>query len=50
MATEYETILTRRDGAALIITMNRPPRRNAVNLRMMDEIAGAARQAEEDPP
>ncbi len=48
-ALEYETILTRRAGAALIITMNRPQRRNAVNLRMMDEVAAAARQAEEDP-
>jgi len=49
MATEYETILTRREGAAQIITMNRPERRNAVSTRMMDEIAAAATRAEEDP-
>ncbi|HTY55756.1 MAG TPA: enoyl-CoA hydratase/isomerase family protein [Candidatus Binataceae bacterium] len=49
MATEYQTILTRREGAAQIITMNRPERRNAVSMRMMEELAGAAVQAEEDP-
>ena len=49
MATEYETILIQRMGAALVVTMNRPQRRNAVSIRMMGELSTAARQAEDDP-
>ncbi len=45
----YETIITARDGAALIIIMNRPQRRNAVSIAMMDEIMAAVRAAEETP-
>lgn len=44
----YETILTSRDGAAYIITLNRPKRRNAFSVQMMGEIAKACREAEQD--
>jgi enoyl-CoA hydratase/carnithine racemase len=44
----YETIVTARDGAALVITLNRPQRRNAVSIPMMDEIMSAARLADSD--
>lgn len=41
----FETIVTRKSGAAFIITLNRPRYRNAVSLRMMNEISAAAREA-----
>lgn len=44
----YETILTSRDGPAFIITLNRPKRRNAFSVQMMQEIAKAGREAEQD--
>lgn len=46
---DYRTILTRQNGSAFIITLNRPERRNAVSLQMMDELIIAARQAESEP-
>ncbi len=45
----FETIITRQSGPSFIVTLNRPHRRNAVNLQMMDEIIAAARQAEDEP-
>lgn len=45
----YETILVAQDGPCCVITLNRPTRRNAVSLRMMEEIIAAARTAEADP-
>lgn len=45
----YDTILTTQDGPSRVITLHRPERRNAVSLRMMDEIIQAARDAESDP-
>jgi enoyl-CoA hydratase/carnithine racemase len=45
----YASILVRREGPAAIITLNRPPRRNAISLQMMGEIEAAAREAESDP-
>lgn len=45
----FETILTNRDGASYVITLNRPDRRNAFSIKMMKEIAEACRQAEADP-
>lgn len=45
----YETITVAQDGPACVITMNRPDRRNAVSLKMMDELLHAARAAEADP-
>lgn len=44
----YETIVTAQQGPAFIITMNRPDRRNAVSIRMMDEIMAAAHAADAD--
>lgn len=46
---DYKTILVRQDGPALIVILNRPERRNAVSLQMMDELIGAVRQAEAEP-
>ncbi|OFZ89361.1 MAG: hypothetical protein A3F74_04220 [Betaproteobacteria bacterium RIFCSPLOWO2_12_FULL_62_58] len=45
----YSTLRTECSGAACIITLNRPEKRNAVSIRMMDEIISAAKQAEGDP-
>ena len=42
----YETIVTAQDGPAFIVTLNRPRRRNAVSIQMMEEIMSAARLAE----
>jgi enoyl-CoA hydratase/carnithine racemase len=42
----FETIVTRQTGPSFIVTLNRPHRRNAVDLKMMEEIIAAARQAE----
>ncbi len=44
----YETILTSRDGAAFVITLNRIDKRNAVSTRMMSEIIAASKEAEAD--
>lgn len=46
---DFKTIVTRREGPAFIITLNRPERRNAVNVQMMDELIAAARRAESEP-
>ena len=45
----FETIVAQRAGPSFIVTLNRPHRRNAVDLRMMEEIIAAARQAEDEP-
>jgi enoyl-CoA hydratase/carnithine racemase len=45
----FETITAQRASASFIVTLNRPHRRNAVDLRMMEEIIAAAREAEADP-
>lgn len=45
----YGTILVERDGPSLVITFNRPQRRNAVSLQMMHEILAAAKSVESDP-
>jgi enoyl-CoA hydratase/carnithine racemase len=46
----YENLLTERCGAALVVTLHRPTRRNALSLEMMRELSGcldsAARDAE----
>lgn len=44
----FDTILTKRDGAAFVITLNRPDRRNAFSIQMMKEIAQACHEAEQD--
>lgn len=45
----YQTILTQQDGAAFIVTLNRPDKRNAISVQMMDEIAAALRAGEAEP-
>jgi len=45
----YENIATSRDGAAFVITFNRPKRRNAISVATMDELIDAAREADADP-
>src|SRR5579872_4939097 len=34
----YQDLLCERDGAAAVITLNRPARRNALSLRLMEEL------------
>jgi enoyl-CoA hydratase/carnithine racemase len=43
---DYETLLVSQADAALVVTLNRPERRNAINLRMMEELIAAAREGE----
>ena len=45
----FDTILTSRDGASLVITLNCPDRRNAFSIQMMKEVAEACHEAEKDP-
>lgn len=45
----YQTILAQQEGAAYIITLNRPDKRNAISVQMMDEIADALRAGEAEP-
>ena len=45
----FETIIAQQVGPSFIVTLNRPQRRNAVNLQMMEEIITAARQVEDEP-
>ncbi|MBK6294213.1 MAG: enoyl-CoA hydratase/isomerase family protein [Rhodoferax sp.] len=46
MAT-YETLATRREGAVLHVTLNRPESRNAMSLRMVQELQTVLQQAEQ---
>ena len=39
--TAYETILVATTGSACVITLNRPERRNAISLRLMQELVDA---------
>jgi enoyl-CoA hydratase/carnithine racemase len=44
----HASIQVARDGPAAILTLKRPERRNAISLKMMDEIVAAAAAAEAD--
>jgi len=44
-----ENIRLAREGAACIVTIHRPDKRNALSLQTMDEIAAAVREANADP-
>jgi enoyl-CoA hydratase len=44
-----DLVLTERDDAVLIVTMNRPDRRNALNPAMMAALTEALKAAEADP-
>ena len=43
--TEYRNLFVRADGAAARITLNRPEKRNALSLGLMEELIGALREA-----
>jgi len=43
-----ENIQVARDGAAFVVTIHRPEKRNALSLQTMDEIAAAVREANAD--
>jgi enoyl-CoA hydratase/carnithine racemase len=43
--TGYRNLLIRIDEAAARITLNRPERRNALSLELMDEMSAALREA-----
>jgi enoyl-CoA hydratase/carnithine racemase len=45
LATEYRNLLVAADGAAARITLNRPEKRNALSLELMDELTVALREA-----
>ena len=44
----YETLLTTQDGPSCVITLNRPDKRNAVSVQMMQELIAAMKAAEAD--
>lgn len=46
---KYETIVVEQDGAALVVTLRRPERRNAISTVTMGEIIHAAEAADADP-
>jgi enoyl-CoA hydratase/carnithine racemase len=43
-STEFRNLLLRRDGAAATITLNRPEKRNALSLELMEELIAAFEQ------
>ena len=43
---KFQNIKTEIDGAAYVITLNRPQRRNAISVETMDELIAAAKEAE----
>jgi enoyl-CoA hydratase/carnithine racemase len=43
--TDYRNLLVRQEGAAARIVLNRPERRNALSLELMEEMIGALRDA-----
>jgi enoyl-CoA hydratase/carnithine racemase len=47
-ATEYRNLLVATDGTAARITLNRPERRNALSLELMEELISALRAASAD--
>lgn len=48
-AMTTSTVTVERDGHVLLIGLNRPAKRNAMNLAMIDEFAAAYRLLDEDP-
>lgn len=44
----YETIRVNHDGAAAVITFDRPDKRNAISTQLMDEVTAALAVAERD--
>jgi enoyl-CoA hydratase/carnithine racemase len=48
MASQYEDILFERDGSTAVVTLNRPERRNALSLHMLQELTRCFRSIGED--
>jgi len=48
-ATEYQNLLVRTDGAATRVVLNRPEKRNALSLELMEELLGALREIGAQP-
>lgn len=46
---EYETINGRKEGNIFYLTLNRPEKRNAINLKMMEEICQMVENLARDP-
>lgn len=46
VVVDYETLLVRREGPVLHVTLNRPESRNAMSLRMVAELRSALQTAE----
>jgi len=44
----YQTIRRERTGASVVLTLDRPERRNAISVQMMEEIASALEEAAAD--
>jgi enoyl-CoA hydratase/carnithine racemase len=42
--TDYRNLLVSSDGSAARIVLNRPEKRNALSLELMDEVTAAVRQ------
>jgi len=47
--TQFRNLLVRRDGAAATITLNRPEKRNAFSLELMEELIAALEQVGAEP-
>jgi enoyl-CoA hydratase/carnithine racemase len=45
----YQTIGVEQDGPSCVITLNRPDKRNAISILMMDELMAALKAAEIEP-
>ena len=45
----YELLQIERDGAVAIVTINRPEKRNALSIELIDCLTGAIRAAADDP-
>jgi enoyl-CoA hydratase/carnithine racemase len=48
-STDYRNLLVRRDGAAATITLNRPEKRNALSLELMEELITALERVGAEP-
>ncbi len=45
----YDCLTVTHDGAAAVLTLNRPQRRNALSLRLMEELIAALDEVQADP-
>src|SRR5947209_20395877 len=48
-ATDLHLVLVREEGAAARVTLNRPEKRNALSLELMEELIAALRALGADP-